>query len=162
MKQVITYLCIAFLVIIVTNSCSGRRLSDATEGRGDASSGPGPIHEHSHGTGVETTDNGLVAGKAIRDQGLDSSIEDGRVMEDGDEESIAVNKVVSALDLLEKSGSMDAKVLLERQNREQESLFPTVLMETTIMRSDPPNFYKYLLEDYLNALVKYMLPSTLP
>lgn len=95
-------------------------------------------------------------------KGADASIEgDGRILEDGKEESIPVSGyVVSALDQLQKGDKFGARMDLDRQSVEEEALFPTVLMETTIMRSDPPNFYKFLMEDYLNALVNYMLPST--
>lgn len=113
------------------------------------------------GTSTESTDklsprNGLLASPLEREQE-----DDGRIMEDDKEESITVkNTVISALDMLKEKGKNTASGVLGRQSETGESLFPTVLMETTIMRSDPPNFYRFLMEDYLKALVNYMLPST--
>lgn len=71
-----------------------------------------------------------------------------------------MHKIVSALDLLKAKGNKTAsRMALPLQAVSEQALFPTVLMETTIMRSDPPNFFRFLMEDYLNALVEYMLPS---
>jgi len=63
------------------------------------------------------------------------------------------------LDLLDEEEKTASRLAVTRQD-DEESLFPTILMETTIMRSDPRNFYRYLVQDYLKALVQYMLPST--
>lgn len=69
---------------------------------------------------------------------------------------------VSGLDILAAQGNTTAsRMLTPYQVPGEESLFPTILMETTIMKSDPPNFFKWLMVDYLQALVRYMLPGML-
>ena len=69
---------------------------------------------------------------------------------------------MSALDILVAQGNTSAsRMLTPYQVAGEESLFPAILMETTIMKSDPPNFFKWLMEDYLQSLVQYMLPGTL-
>eukprot|EP00889_Picochlorum_renovo_P004471 jgi/Picre1/31501/NNA_006853.t1 len=83
--------------------------------------------------------------------------DDGILMEKDQGEVITVRETFSALDLLGEEVQAASKFAVSRQN--DQSLFPTILMETTIMRSDPKNFYKWLIQDYLRALVQYMLPT---
>ena len=149
----LSYICIIpcfFVFAFLSGTCLGRsRLEIARQ------------HDVNNGPIISPVQDSLIKDARMSIDN-ESQKDDWRIIEEDEEESISVkNAVVSALDMLGKKNENAASGVVGRQVDSGESLFPTVLMETTIMRSDPPNFFKFLMEDYLEALVNYMLPSTL-
>jgi len=72
--------------------------------------------------------------------------------------AIRVDLTYSTSDLL-KDDKGGRSLLPFQVDDSEESLFPSIVMETTIMSLPPAEFVRYRARDYLEAIVSYMLPE---